>query len=180
MTDSNAKYTEIETKLKVEDLSPIQTLLHTLGAELSGHLEQTDVYLDNSNQDMKRGDKCLRIRLETVNGKTRTLITFKGPKQQAEVKCRQEVELPVPDAGQIQILFQGLGYEPSLTVQKQRKLWQYKQCDVCLDRVNGLGEFVEIEGPSSERIMEVKEDLGLNHITHCQESYACLIAETKS
>ncbi len=167
---------EIETKLKVDGLAHVRETLHRIRAEYVAHQDQTDLYCDNDQEDMVEQDKCLRVRIETTGQDTKTFITFKGPRQETDIKCRQEIEWPVPDVDQATCLLEGLGYTQRLTVHKLRELWSYKQCLVGLDQVTDLGPFVEIEGPNSNAIRRVQKDLELSHVSHCQESYACLLA----
>ncbi|MCP4451412.1 MAG: class IV adenylate cyclase [Planctomycetes bacterium] len=171
---------EIEAKLKVDGLTPVRTQLRTLDARFVSYLDQEDLYWDNAHSQMVTEDKCLRIRVETTEQSTETFITYKGPKQEADVKCREEIEMPVPDCGQARTLLGGLGYEQKLKVHKRRELWFYKACQVCLDQVTDLGTFVEIEGPSSDVIHDVQKYLGLGQVPHCQESYACLLARSQT
>lgn len=167
---------EIETKLKVDSLTPVTERLRALDARFVAHQDQEDLYCDNHHGHMVRQDKCLRVRIQTTDQSTQSFITFKGPKQEADVKRRQEIEMPVPDADQAKALLEGLGYEQKLVVHKRRELWSYKQCLIGLDRVTDLGTFVEIEGPNGAVIEEVKQDLALAHVSHCHESYACLLS----
>ena len=168
---------EIEAKLKVEHLALVQDRLRKLEAQCLEKQEQMDLYCDNAHGDMIDQDKSLRIRLETTEASRKTLITYKGPKQESDVKCREEIEFPLPDLDQARALLEGLGYTQKLTVHKQREVWAFKRCLIGLDQVTDLGTYVEIEGPSSEVVHEVQTDLGLDHIPHCQESYACLISQ---
>lgn len=170
---------EIETKLKVESLAPVEERLRVLGARLMANKAQEDLYFDNAQAQMLTADKCLRVRTEITEKTTKTSITYKGPKQASDLKCREEIVLPVSDHGQATALLLGLDYEQILTVLKHRSLWFHKKCQICLDQVTGLGSFVEIEGPSSDVIHEVQKDLELAHLPHCQESYACLLAESR-
>jgi len=170
---------EIEAKLKVDHLAWVQDRLEALKAQFLETQDQEDLYCDNRHGDMIGQDKSLRIRLETTDASRRTLITYKGPKQESDVKCRQEIEFPLPDLEQARALLEGLGYAEKLTVHKRRDVWSFKQCLIGLDQVTDLGTYVEIEGPSSEVVNEVRKDLGLDHIPHCQESYACLLANSQ-
>jgi adenylate cyclase class 2 len=170
---------EIETKLKVDSLSPVRDRLRALKAEFLAHQDQRDLYCDNARQQMVKQDKCLRVRIETTDQGTQSFITFKGPKQEADIKCRQEIEMPVPDTEQARALLEGLGYEQKLAVHKHREVWSYKQCLIGLDQVTDLGTYVEIEGPDSHVIHEVQQDLDLTHVPHCQDSYACLLARNQ-
>jgi len=171
---------EIEAKLKVKSLAPVVERLHILGARLMANKEQEDRYFDNAQAQMVAEDKCLRVRIETTDQGPKTSLTYKGPRQESDLKCRQEIEMPVPDSDQPKALLLALGYEQKLTVHKLRSLWFHKQCLICLDRIRDLGLFIEIEGPSSDVIHEVQKDLELDHVPHCQESYARLLAQKSS
>jgi len=171
---------EIEAKLKVKSLAPVQERLRVLGARLMANKDQEDLYFDNAQEQMVAEDRCLRVRIEPVEKGAKTFLTYKGPKQESDLKCRQEIEMPVPDSGLAKALLLGLGYEHKLTVLKHRSLWFHKQCLIGLDQVKDLGLFVEIEGPSSDVIHEVKKDLELDHVPHCPESYAFLLAEERA
>ena len=61
-----------------------------------------------------------------------------------------------------------------MVVEKKRRVWQLGGCEVALDRLPLLGDFVEIEGPDDEKIADVQERLGLAYLPHILESYACL------
>jgi adenylate cyclase class 2 len=169
---------EIEAKLKVDDLTPVRARLHGLKAEFRACLDQQDLYFDNDQGYLMAQDKCLRIRVEVESRDqgTKTLLTYKGPKQPSDVKCRQEIEIPVSDEEQARTLLDGLGYAQKMIVHKHRELWSFKQCLIGLDQVTDLGTFVEIEGPDSAVIGEVQKDLKLGHIRHCHKSYACLLS----
>jgi len=171
---------EIEAKLKVESLAPVAERLHVLGARLMANKAQEDLYFDNAQAQMLTTDKCLRVRTEITEKATKISLTYKGPKQASDLKCREEIELPVSDFAQSKALLLGLGYEQIMTVLKRRSLWFHKECLICLDQVTGLGSFVEIEGSSSDVIHEVQKDLELAHVPHCQESYACLLSQKSS
>ncbi len=170
---------EIEAKLEVESLLPIQARLRALDAKFVAHQDQQDLYCDNAQDQMVKQDKCLRVRIETTDQGTQSFITFKGPKQKSNVKCRQEIEMCVSDSDQAKRLLEGLGYEQKIKVHKHRELWRFKECLIGLDQVTGLGAYVEIEGPSTRVIHEVQKDLELGNLSHCQKSYACLLAKNQ-
>jgi len=168
---------EIETKLKVFSLDAIRSRLASLGAGWVGRLKQTDGYFDDPGRNLQQGDKCLRLRQQTDGHQERTVLTFKGPKQPADIKQRTEIEIDVNDRHAARQLINALGYDLSITVRKRRELWRYRECLVSLDMVAGLGAFVEIEGPDSGTILAVQQDLGLSDLTHVRDSYAGLLAD---
>ena len=64
-----------------------------------------------------------------------------------------------------------------MAVEKKRCLWRLDGCEVALDDVPLLGNFVEIEGPDVEKITHVQKRLGLADVPHIPRSYASLIRD---
>ena len=168
---------EIEAKLKVDSLDEVEAQLRSLGATFVAIQNQTDQHFDDSRRSMADNDKCLRLRKQDVEGRVKHILTYKGPQQKSNVKKRQENEVEVTDAAQAAKILAALGYSPRLTVKKRRGMWRFEGCEIALDSVEGLGTFVEIEGPADERITKVQQKLGLSERPHITRSYVGMIAE---
>jgi len=168
-------FTEIEAKLQVASHVSVRAKLNTLGAEYLTDQQQEDLYYDDTQTNLVRADKALRLRIQKTDLGQQFYITYKGPKQTDNLKKRREIEFTVGDAQAAQQFLAALGYQPKITVKKSRQVWRYKECLVGLDHLPELGFFVEIEGPDSQRIRQVQRDLELTECEHIQESYACLI-----
>jgi adenylate cyclase class 2 len=168
-------HTEIEAKLKVDSLEPVARRLAGCGASFVRETVQVDYYFDTTDGALTRADKCLRLRRERVDEQERLILAYKGAKEQDEYKRRTEVELEVNDAGATELLLGELGYHEALAFDKRRRLWNLHGCEVALDELPLVGTFVEIEGPDSDTISRVQEMLGLSHVPHVMDSYACLI-----
>ncbi len=168
--------TEIEAKLKVDSHEEIVKKLAELGAEFLEEQLQTDYYFDDVNATLTKGDKCLRLRRLLTDQKEKFFLTYKGAKEEHRLKKRQEIELGIEDAASAQKLFAELGYKQVLVVEKKRRVWRLARCEVALDELPMLGSFVEIEGPEEDKIAEVQKNLGLAHLPHIVETYACLMA----
>lgn len=166
---------EIETKLKVDSHEQIEQKLDACGAKFLIEKKQTDIYLDSNECGFASGDKALRIRCEESNNKTDILITFKGPKQASDIKKRLEIEFAIGDAGKCEQFFEQLGFKRKIIVEKMRKSYALNNCLVELDTLDGLGTFVEIEGPDSETIKQVKNSLELGNCEHIAASYAKMV-----
>ena len=169
--------TEIETKLKVDSLPEIEHKLSELGAEFLAEQLQTDYHFDDANTTLTKTDRCLRLRKQMVGKNESFFLTYKGAKERSNLKKRQEIELEIKDADSVRKLLSALGYEQSLVVEKERRLWQLGDCEVALDRLPLLGDFVEIEGPDEEKIANAQEKLGLSDLSHIAESYASLVTK---
>ena len=168
-------HTEIEAKLKIDSPRQIEARLAELGAEFIGELRQTDYHFDDAKATLKKNDKALRIRRQVAADRTQLLITYKGPKEKSNLKKRQEIEFELSDADAAEKLLGALGFHKTLVVEKRRRLWRFGGCEVAVDRLDLLGDYLEIEGPDDERINSVQESLGLCELPHIPKSYAALI-----
>lgn len=168
---------EIEAKLKVDSLSEVEQKLGDLGAKFLGEQLQTDYLFDDENATLTKADRCLRLRKQIVGKRESFFLTYKGAKEKSILKKRQEIESEVDDADSIYKLILALGYKEVLIVEKKRRLWQLGNCEVALDRLPLLGDFVEIEGPNEENISNVQNSLGLADLPHISKSYASLLKE---
>ncbi|HDD34114.1 MAG TPA: CYTH domain-containing protein [Thermofilaceae archaeon] len=73
-----------------------------------------------------------------------------------------------------------LGFKELATVKKLREVYVLDDVEVCLDRVEGLGEFVEVEsrGASSRELVELLEELGAGELV--AETYLELVLRRSS
>ncbi len=168
---------EIEAKLKVDSLPQVERKLRELGAEFVAEQQQTDYHFDDAKRTLTTGDRCLRIRRQSVGGRRQFILGYKGSKESSNFKKRQEIEVEIKDADSAENLLAALAYEKVFTIEKTRRLWRLGGCEVALDHLPMLGDFVEIEGPSDERIADVQKSLGLAGVPHIPRSYAQLIKE---
>ena len=168
-------HTEIEAKLKIESPERIEARLVELGAEFIGELRQTDYHFDDAKATLRKGDKALRIRQQVSADRTQLLMGYKGPKEKSNFKKRQEIEFELTDTDAAEKLLGALGYHRALAVEKRRRLWRFGGCEVAVDRLDLLGDYLEIEGPDDEKITSVQKSLGLSHLQHIPKSYAGLI-----
>jgi len=115
-------------------------------------------------RDFRKTDEALRVRtVKYEDGGTKSFITYKGPKQDMNSMTRTELQTDIGSGETAEAVFRALGYEPVFTVSKTRE--QYWNRDLlldplldrnwnpvtkhvmtlCLDDVDGLGRFLEIE-----------------------------------
>jgi len=171
---------EIEAKLKVDSLESVIEKLNRLGAQFKTVAHQGDIYFDNSLCELVASDCCLRLRSEVDLGepeKKETVLCYKGAKNEGKYKSREEIETCLESPENLIEILARLGYKKVLTVEKERQLWLLDDCFVCLDSLELIGCFVEIEGPSQESVSNVVKKLQLENIEHETRSYACMIEE---
>ncbi|MHC4259861.1 MAG: class IV adenylate cyclase [Planctomycetota bacterium] len=168
--------TEIEAKLRVESHEDAIEKLAELGAEFLQEQMQTDYYFDDANRSLTQTDRCLRLRHLVAGETVKFLLTYKGAREKRQPKKRAEIEIEIGDGDSAKRLLSQLGYETALVVEKKRRIWRLGPCEVALDELPTLGSFVEIEGPEEKEIASVQKELGLAHLPHIAETYACLMA----
>ena len=130
---------EIEVKARA-DHERIKYLLNDLGARAIGVEHHCDTYYNAPHRDFSITDEALRIRV--VN--SRAVLTYKGKKLDAVSKTREEFETGV-DGDTMRSILLSLGFVESGVVKKMRTVFEFEDLVICLDSVDGLGEFIEVE-----------------------------------
>lgn len=170
-------YTETEAKLKVDCLVETERRLVELNAEFVSEQVQTDHYFDDEDSQMTKSDKCLRLRRVATDKGEGFFLTFKGARRKNRFKERQEIEIQIKQPDAARELLSALGYKEMLVFEKKRRIWHLGGCEIALDQLPLLGDFVEIEGPDAEAIARAQRDLQLTNSRHIPESYAALVEE---
>ncbi len=172
---------EIEAKIKVDNLDLIVHRLVQAGATPVSTVWEEDIYFDTASSTLLNNDCGLRLRKRITKGKgEQFILAFKGPRQDSAFKSRSEIETTLSSHQAMVLILEQLGCHRSLRVEKKRRIWQLDTCEICLDDVQELGQFVEIEGPSETAVAAVLEKLGLDPKAHISEGYARLIAKALS
>lgn len=168
---------EIEAKLKVDGHSRIIEKLDSLKAVFVQELLQSDYYFESDTDQMKNNDRCLRIRYQQGPQGGLVELTYKGPREPGKWKTRTEIQLEIRDAKKMSRLLNALGYHRSLAIEKKRMVYELDECEIMLDDLPIIGKYIEIEGPSEEKINRIQNQLGLENLEHIHQSYANLLEE---
>jgi adenylate cyclase class 2 len=171
------EHIELEAKVAVDDHTPIITLLQTSGGEKIGLYEEHDVFFDFEDQRLKNSNSALRLRRRVSIDGSHSFhrLTFKGPRQKSTFKQRMEIEFGVDDSEKTRMLLECLGMKVFMDYTKLRESWRMAECTVELDELEGIGKFVEVEGPCEEAIRGVLKVLGLSDKSVILESYLSMV-----
>jgi len=168
--------TEIEAKIKVDDLEYFSQRLNSLGAQQQRDVLQRDFFFDRPDRSLKKADCGLRIRQEKYRDAIKNILCFKGPKaKDSHYKKRQEIEFETSDGQLARQFLQALGYQLMLSFEKRRSEWRLDDCTICLDDVAVLGKFLEIEGPDESAIRKVLTALDLSDQQTIRPGYASML-----
>jgi adenylate cyclase class 2 len=151
---------EIELKYRVADLEATLLALKARGIELSEPVFQDDqAYAPAGWQfgDNKLGVSFLRLR--TVQG--RHYFTLKQPAANAQ-DCL-EYETQVTDRQAMHHAALHMGYRPTVRIAKTRRMATLEDCSLCIDEVEGVGEFLELErmAPDHADAQAIQASLGI-------------------
>jgi len=150
---------EIEIKLRIKNLEDLEKKLIAGGLEISKEISQHDtVYTDprHGNFDnIKEGNVVVRIRRESNVSK----ITLK--QQQTYEMDNLEYETTIGDPEIMHNIFVKMGWLPEVEVKKTRKKGKLGGYEVCLDQVEQLGSFIELEKMTDDNANpdEVRKEL---------------------
>jgi len=157
---------EREVKLRFDSADAARAAVLATGATPThGRRLQEDCLLDTCDEDLHRRRSALRVRIE--GGKS--LLTFKGPVQPAEIKIREEIETIVGDGTLTLSILEALGFRVWFRYQKYREEFAIDDCIIAIDETP-VGVFVEIEG-GERGIANTARALGRGPSDYLLDSY---------
>ncbi|MFC1752594.1 CYTH domain-containing protein [Thermoproteota archaeon] len=106
----------------------------------------------------RRSKRLLRVREERKNEKRRYILTYKGKSVKSQFKKRKEKERIINryTAGLFRLF-------RTLTYKKKRKNFFMLLSTISLDRVIGLGYFIEIESPNEKEVAKIIKKLKIRN-----------------
>ena len=140
---------EIEMKFAVADFAPVLAHLRAWNARPEEPIDERDQYYNAPDRDFARTDEVFRLRRIGAD----CFLTYKGPKGPGPVKTRPEIEVAVGSgdtaARDVGRLLTHLGYREVAEVHKVRHIYHFQRdgfaLQICLDELQELGRFVEVE-----------------------------------
>jgi predicted adenylyl cyclase CyaB len=156
----------VEIKARCGDQEHIRSVLRSQGADFRGEDRQVDTYF-----------RTLSGRLKLRQGNIENnLIYYERPDQDGP-KTSHCILYPSSGKSSLkQILEKSMGIK--VVVDKRREIWFLDNIKVHLDRVSGLGDFVEIEAQSEEG--DLSEEYLLEQCTGLMEEFGITGSELVS
>ncbi len=144
---------EIEAKFKLERAEDVEKRVKEIADFVIDKIEE-DIYFNSEFRDFSKSDEAVRLRRD-VEGVT---LTYKGPKIDKDTKTREEIKVRIfpEDYGKMIDVLEKIGLKKFAIVKKRRKIYRKGNALICLDSLEGLGDFIEIEieGLDLERAKE--------------------------
>lgn len=150
---------EVEIKVKIDDFTRIKNVLKGVGADFVKTEKQMDKifgaskFLDSENMMIEGG---IVARIREIDGKK--TLEFKEILRQ---KGGLELSCEISSIELAQRLLGKLDFKEAFAIKKTRELYSYKDFTICLDAVEELGDFMEIEKMviSPEMVEETKKEI---------------------
>lgn len=139
---------EIELKAQYDSLKRLELEQHLKeqGFQEVRSFTQQDEYFNHPERDFQKTDEALRIRREQRNdGTSHCCITYKGANDSLIGQSRRELETRVEDEHKMRQILLALGFRSAAEVKKRRKEYKKEDLTVCLDELDGLGHYIELE-----------------------------------
>ena len=176
---------EVEIKIRA-NLDEVEKKLINNGFSLDTPVRETDMYFDNTTGDIRGNDTALRIRTVEYpeSDSSMSFITFKGKRCDDVSMTRPEYETSVEHPAEMIKILESLGYKPvEPIVIKARTVYVNGSITACLDRVEGLGDFLELEiitgkdtkNDALDRLWTMLEALGYNRDDTTTVSYLTML-----
>ena len=174
---------EIELKFKVDNLSKIVNYLKSIHCSISEQIIQSDsIFVENlDNTKSSEGSIWLRIR------KTNDKVELNYKKQSAQKMESEEIEFEVSSFEKANAFLEALGFKKWVQVNKKRRYTKYKDCNICLDQVERLGDFVELEFlvdsndniNYEEKLLSIAKELNIDINNRIDSHYDTMISKLK-
>ena len=167
---------EIEAKFYVTNLPGLRAKLMNLSASVKQkRVYEQNLRFDTPSMTLSTEKKVLRLRQDE-----KIRLTFKGPGYlQDAVLVRPEFEVEVSDFEQTRQILEGLGYQVYSLYEKYRETLCLDGVDVMLDEMP-YGNFVELEGPSTQSVKVLARKIGLDFDKRIVLSYMVLFDHFKT
>lgn len=176
---------EIEIKARVANRPALLTVLQEKGVELSEPVTQRDQVFGLPNVDGgddTNGAPWLRIRTETKGEKVSQIFTFKKSvtNQMDSIEHETEIHDPI----ELAAIIGHLGFAPYSDLTKTRQKTRMGQIELCVDSVEGLGDFIEAEKLTEDdanydtvaaELWEILGNFGVERSAHVTDGYDVLM-----
>ena len=133
---------EVEVKARLKDRNAVMKKLQDLGCKFGGELHQVDrifAPVGTPYPDVPMGATVLRVRKQN----DKYFFTLKIP-QSSHQDCIER-EMEITDGEMMVEIFELMKWDKLPTVDKKRIKTNFQDMEIVLDKVEILGEFIEVE-----------------------------------
>jgi adenylate cyclase, class 2 len=165
---------ELEVKFYLSRRDSMEAKLIALGRVTAPRVHEVNLRFDTPDLSLSATGRLLRLRQDA-----RAKVTYKGEGSiEGGARLRKELEFIVSDFDTARALFEALGYQVYTMYEKYRTTYQLGNVEAVLDELP-TGDFLELEGPDSQSIRQVADQLELNWERRILDSYTILFEQLR-
>ena len=138
---------EVEIKLKIENFEEVKAKVSAVG-KLIKSIKQVDEYYIPCHRDFfaQKPHPTEWLKIRTNPDK----VIFEYDKsinrtENGDQDCAEEYETEISNAEEFRKILGFLDFKKVITVEKQREYWDCGNLEIALDKIEGLGNFIEVE-----------------------------------
>jgi adenylate cyclase class 2 len=180
---------EVEIKIEINNFEEIKIKVAKRG-KLIKSIKQVDDYFIPSHRDFfaQKPHPVEWLRIRTNPDK----VIFEydksiNKKANGEQECAEEYETEISNAEEFRKILNFLDFKKVITVDKQREYWDCGNLEIALDKIAGLGDFIEVEAKGNfenttkakEACLKFLKELGIKNAEQLQinKGYPVLLLE---
>jgi adenylate cyclase class 2 len=180
---------EVEIKIGIDNFEEIKAKVSAVG-KLIKSIKQVDDYFIPTHRDFfaqkPHPTEWLRIRTNP----DKVIFEYDksiNKKENGEQDCAEEYETEISEPEEFRKILNFLDFKKVVTVNKQREYWDCGDIEVALDKIEGLGTFIEAEArgdfedstEAKKACLKFLEDLGIKNAENIQinKGYPVLLLE---
>lgn len=177
---SNNTEIEVKFQLKESQIEEIKTNIISLNFNLVKTLDQKDTYFIHKVKEGLSFHSKTYLRVRTNDGVSSTAMHYKNKDYEWT-----EIETKVEDGDQVRLIYSNLGFDVDVEVHKLREVYvnsAMQNVEVVLDKLGGVGFFLEIEADNLDAVWSLAEKLNLTKEqaeSIKDKSYADLVKENR-
>ncbi|MFH2063277.1 MAG: class IV adenylate cyclase [bacterium] len=148
---------EIEIKIRAKDSEPLLRFLEENGS-LKSEKHQRDEYFTPANRNFVKEEPVKEwLRLREEEG--RCSLDYKNWHYADDGRAYHcdEYEVGLDNPVGLKNILRALDFESLIVVDKERRTFMFKDYEIALDCVEGLGDYVEVEYKGDENVSDTKK-----------------------
>jgi len=147
---------EIEIQVNVEKIEPLLEFL-AKSSQFVSEKRQIDEYFTPTHRDFLAVRPAVEwLRLRNSDGVFSFNYKNWHTDEQGKSHYCDEYETKIDDIDQLKKILQALNFQSLVKVDKLRKTYLYQDYEIAIDKIEGLGDFVEIEYKGASQDVDPK------------------------
>ncbi len=161
------KNLEIEVKFYLPEKEIVRRRILSLDPTLKGRVFESNIRFDDGISSLLNKGSLLRLRKDE-----RIRLTYKSRAsvESSQSKIRRELEVELNDFDLMREIIHGLGYTREQVYEKYRETFILNTVEICIDTMP-FGDFLEIEGPCEDDILDMAEIIGMDWKKRIRTNY---------